>query len=357
MKNSKAYFRGCLLGGAIGDAFGYPVEMLSWKEIQREYGEQGIKDLVLHKEKGKALISDDTQLTTFTVDGLLWADRRAKQRGIYGYTPCIFYGYQKWLYTQTGSFADKNYEFLLNGEILNWEDLFVRRGPGTTSLQVLPGCINGKYGTMTNPINSSKGSGAVMRAAPVGMYFYDDSKMAFKIGCETGAITHGHATGYLPAGCLAYLIAEILSGAEIYPAVCGMLDELKEHEGHEEAYEAIQRALALIKSQDDSVGKSDRKAADLIDLEAIGSGWTGEEALALAIYCALRYPQDFESAICLAANHSGNSDTVAAICGNILGAYLGCLEIPFRWIMKVELADLMVHGADKMLFAVNEQRN
>lgn len=354
MKNSKAYFRGCLLGGAVGDALGYPVERLTRKEIQQQYGENGITEPVLDEHCGKALISDDTQMTTFTVDGLLWADSRAKEKGIYGYTPCIFYAYQKWLYTQTGSFADKNYEFLLEGEVLGWEGLFARRGPGKTSIPTLAGCINGKYGTIGNRINNSKGSGAVMRAAPVGMYFYDDSKMAFKIGCESGAITHGHSSGYLPAGFLAYIIAELLSGANLESAVRGGLSELKEYEGYEETYEAVSRALSLAKSQDASFYRSEQEVSSLIDISAIGRGWTGEEALALAIYCAMRYPGDFAAAMRLAVNHDGNSDTVAAVCGNILGAYLGSLEIPFRWILQVELADLMVHGADKMLSAIND---
>lgn len=355
MKNSKAYFRGCLLGGAIGDALGYPMEMMTRKEIEDRYGEHGIREMILDETSGKALISDDTQMTTFTVDGLIWANTRAKQRGIYGYTPCIFYAYQKWLYTQTGYFADKNYEFLLKGEVLEWEELYTQRGPGRTSIPTLAGCINGKYGTIANPINNSKGSGAVMRAAPVGLYFYEDSKMAFRIGCESGAITHGHPSGYLPAGFLAYLIAEIISGASLECAVTGGLEELSGYEGSRETCEAVMRAVSLAKNQDQSVGRSDQEISDLIDIEAIGGGWTGEEALALAVYCAMRYPDNFEAAMFLAINHNGNSDTVAAICGNILGAYLGSLEIPFNWILQLELADLMVHGADKMLAALQEE--
>lgn len=354
MKNSKDYFRGCLLGGAIGDAMGYPVELSAWKEIQEQYGENGVAELPLDDVTGKALISDDTQMTVFTVDGLLWADRRARTKGIYGYTPCLFYAYQKWLYTQTGNFADKNYDFLLKGEILEREELYTQRGPGKTCIPTLAGCINGKYGTIANRINNSKGSGAVMRAAPVGMYFCNDSRMAFKIGCESGAITHGHSDGYLPAGFLAYLIAEILSGANLQSAVNGGLSELARWEGGTNTYEAVSRAVALAGSQDQSLGRSEQRTSDLIDIEAIGGGWTGDEALAMGVYCALRYPDDFESAMRLAVNQTGNSDTVAAICGNILGAYLGSLEIPFQWIMQVELADLMVYGADRIFKAVNE---
>lgn len=352
MKNSKAYFRGCLLGGAIGDAYGYPVEFLKHDEILAEYGVDGICNLVWNESSKKALFSDDTQLTTFTVDGLLWADSRAKTRGIYAYIPCIFYAYQKWLYTQTGSFADKNYRFLLEGEVLNWEGLFARRGPGKTSLKTLSNCINGKYGTLKNRINNSKGSGAVMRAAPIGLYFYNEAKMAFKMGCESGAITHGSPSGYLPAGCLAFLIAEMIQGKELEQAVFNVFSELRQYDDYEETYEVLKKAVTLANSPKDDIGSSELREAELADLHSLGGGWTGEEALAMAVYCALKHSEDFEAALWLAVNHDGNSDTIGAICGNILGAYMGSLEIPYRWIQEVELADLMVHGADKMLEAV-----
>ena len=55
--------RGCLFGGAVGDALGYPVEFLSEKEIFSRFGEGGILQYVLDEESGKASISDDTQMT------------------------------------------------------------------------------------------------------------------------------------------------------------------------------------------------------------------------------------------------------------------------------------------------------
>lgn len=345
MKKSKAYYRGCLLGGAAGDALGYNVEFLSIDEIKSTYGDQGIRDLIRDETTGKALISDDTQMTAFTVDGLIWADGKAKSKGIYSYTPCLFYSYQKWLYTQTGSFADTNYEFLLKGEILRWEELYARRSPGATCLGSLSESINAKYGTLKDRINDSKGCGAVMRAAPVGLYFAGDAKLAFKIGCESGAITHGHPSGYLSAGLLAWIISEIILGVEIRYAVLSGLEELRKWKGHEEVLAIVEKALALAANA----------AAEELDpyegLVSIGEGWVGEEAIAIAIYCALVYQHDFREAVCLAANHSGDSDSTAAICGNILGAYLGSLEIPYKWIGELELSDLMVQGADELLAA------
>lgn len=340
MKHSKAYYRGCLLGGAIGDALGYQVEFQNLEEIRKNYGSEGIKDLALDTSIGRALVSDDTQLTAFTVDGLLWANSRAIKNGVYAYIPCLFYAYQKWLYTQTGSFADKNYRFLLGGEILRWEELFARRAPGKTCLSSLSDSINGKYGTIKNPINNSKGCGAVMRAAPVGLYFWDDPKMAFKIGCESGAITHGHPDGYLPAGFFAWSIAMIVNGHELVDSFQSGLEELKKHKKHETCAALFEKAMMLAENKE--------IASDLA-ISQLGEGWTGDEAMAIAIYCSLAEKESYSNAVCLAVNHSGDSDSTGAICGNLMGAYLGSLEIPYHWINHVELSDLMVHGADKLL--------
>ena len=331
-----------MIGGAVGDALGYPVEFLSLDEIRETYGEKGIQEPVCEEATGKALVSDDTQTLAFTMDGLLWADRKAKEKGIYAYTPCIFYAYQKWLYTQTGHFAEKSYEFLLQGEILKWEELFARRTPGESILQALAGSINGKYGTMRNPINNSKGYNTVARVAPVGLYFYEDPRKAFKIGCESAAITHGHPTAYLTAGFFAHLISMIIQVISLERAAEVSVKNLSLHKHSEESVGALKRAMELAGSD-----APEEKA-----IASLGEGWTAEEAMAIALYAALKHPEDYETALRTVVNQSGNSDGTGAICGNLLGAYLGTLEIPYRWMQNVELSELMSIGADRLLAAV-----
>lgn len=344
MKDSKGYFRGCLLGGAVGDALGHPVESLTLDEIKNRFGADGIRNPIRSEVTGKALISDATQMTIFTVDGLLWADSRARNKGLYAYVPCVFYAYQKWYFTQTGHFADKDYEFLLKGEVLEWEELFVRRAPETATLDALAGSIRSKYGTTRNRINSSQGCGAVVRTAPVGMYFLADPEKAFQIGIETGALTHGHPDSYLTAGFFAETIALILSGLELEQAITTALQTLKRKKEGKTSFELISRALAAATSDRDPK----------LVMEDLGDGWTGGEAMARGLYCALRHRDDFETAVCLAVNQNGNSSDPAAICGNLLGASLGSLEIPYPWIRDVELSDLMVHGSDKLLKAAKD---
>ena len=73
MKRKSEYFQGCLIGGAVGDALGWPVEFMRYSQIKGKYGKAGIHDLVI-SSSGKAEITDDTQMTIFTAEGILRAD-------------------------------------------------------------------------------------------------------------------------------------------------------------------------------------------------------------------------------------------------------------------------------------------
>jgi ADP-ribosylglycohydrolase len=81
LRRDQAHLRGCLLGGAVGDALGEPVEFISLAEIRARYGPAGITDPDASRE-GLVRITDDTQMTLFTADGLLRAMTRMADRGI-----------------------------------------------------------------------------------------------------------------------------------------------------------------------------------------------------------------------------------------------------------------------------------
>ena len=63
-------FRGCLIAGAAGDALGYAVEFKREDEIFSEYGKDGITEYDLILDDDIAEISDDTQMTLFTAEGM-----------------------------------------------------------------------------------------------------------------------------------------------------------------------------------------------------------------------------------------------------------------------------------------------
>ena len=97
-------FRGCLIGGAAGDALGYAVEFMREGSIFARYGAGGITEYAL--KDGKALISDDTQMTLFTAAGLMNATAQAGT-GTAGYAGHIRLAYLDWLRTQEERFPPK----------------------------------------------------------------------------------------------------------------------------------------------------------------------------------------------------------------------------------------------------------
>ena len=87
---------------------------------------------------------------------------------------------------------------------------------------------------------------------------------------------------------------------------------------------------------------------DLDAIRELGEGFAAEETLAIAIYCALKYENDFERAMIAAVNHSGDSDSVASVTGNILGAFLGVRKIPTKFLRPLEMLDIIAEIADDL---------
>ena len=345
----KDLFIASLLGGAIGDALGYPVEFMKLKEIKEKFGHKGITELILDSKTGKALISDDTQMTLFTADGIVWACERDSNRTGLFTRDGIYPSYLRWYYTQTNEMPTSSDEGLLEsqcheekGSILNYKELFSQREPGVSCLTAF---ASGTMGTIMKPINDSKGCGGVMRIAPVGLFLHKDPKNAFKVGCEVAAITHGNPTGYLSAGMLAAIIAELINGKNIIESTKGALKILKRYPNHEETLNIIELAIELSNSED-----KDEEA-----ILEIGEGWVAEEALAIALYCALK-EKDLKKALIMSVNHDGDSDSTGAICGNILGAYYGIKAFPKEWVNNLELEALIINMGSK-LFDMASKRN
>ncbi|MCS7202657.1 MAG: ADP-ribosylglycohydrolase family protein [Dictyoglomus sp.] len=324
-------FRGCLIGGAIGDALGYPVEFLKREEILKIYGNEGITDLIV-KDNSNSEFSDDTQMTLFTAEGILiFENYKIINSSYVDHKKVMYHSYLRWLYTQ--GFPLKNFEEINVGFLIKIRELYKIKAPGKTCISALS---SGKMGTLDNPINNSKGCGGVMRIAPCGLAY--PKNVAFDMAVDFSAITHGHPTGYLAGGALAYFISAIIDGLDLEEALMEVISKLKNCKKSEELVEALIEAYKLSKS---SLG-------DISAIPKLGQGFTGEEALSISLYCALKYRNDFRKALISAVNHDGDSDSTGAITGNILGAYLGIDNIPKEWIQKIELKDVILKIADDL---------
>ena len=321
------HFTGCMVGGAVGDALGAPIEFDSISGIRAKFGKQGIVDFT-EFPNNTGEFTDDTQMALFTAEGLLRAIHRQMLKGIGGALPAItHHSYLRWLHTQgipvkRENIADGAYD-IEKGWLLQQRVLFKQRAPGNT---IVTSLSSGHCGKIENPINNSKGCGTVMKIAPVGLIFHGQNKVAFETACEISAITHGHPSGYLSAGFLASVIADITNGLSLMMSVKNGLALLRTWDGHEETTRAIEKALNLFHQTKNGKDKISPEG-----LEELGGGWVAEEALAISLYASLIYENDFEKGVLLAVNHSGDSDSTGSITGNILGLINGYENIPLKW--------------------------
>lgn len=317
----KARYSGCLLGTAVGDALGAPTEFLSWSDIVTRFGPEGVRELEPWRGFPAGSFTDDTEMTLATARGLLAAadsvlggDHKAAARAVYD-------EYLRWLDLQ--------------------DDPFHRRGPGQTCLSAL---MSGRMGTVTEPLNLSKGCGGVMRVAPVGLALAGRPDEAFALGAATAATTHGHPCGYGSAGCAAAIVARLTAAEPLDEAVEA---ELARPDLDDDTREVCRRAVELARAgagPDEVLAR--RMPAGPGGGPPLGEGWVGEEALAIALYCALAFTRTsggpeavFQAAVRAAANHSGDTDSTAAITGAILGAALGEAAVPRRWAETIEAGD------------------
>lgn len=346
--------RGCIFGGAVGDALGYPVEFLREEQIFRKYGEHGITAYTKDPQSGKALISDDTQMSLFTANGLMVGDTRGAMRGIQG-EPRVYVmkAYKDWLKTQESSLQEINkYERFTDAGGFSWlldvPELYARRAPGTTCIAALQdGTEYGDY--VKAKRNHSKGCGGIMRVAPLAVnYHLNNIRLLDMEGAQLAAITHGHSLGYMPAAVLVHVINRIvfppqgkaLPLKEIVLEARDTVASIFEGDPHlPELVDIINRAVML---------SGNNAVDDLNNIHRLGEGWAAEETLGISLYCALRHQDDFSAGILAAVNHNGDSDSTGAVTGNILGALLGYDAIADQWKQGLELSDVILEMADDL---------
>ncbi|MDH6112410.1 ADP-ribosylglycohydrolase [Kitasatospora sp. MAP12-15] len=327
--------RGCLLGGAIGDALGAGIEFDSIEKIRAAHGPQGVTGYVpAYGLRGA--VTDDTQMVLFTVDGLIRAHVR-RDTGAWHPPSDVHRAYLRWAATQHDWGPDERRPDL--GWLGREEWLYAQRAPGSACLSGLSGPDAERLGTLDAPKNPhSKGCGTVMRAAPFGLLLGWEPGLVFQLALECSVLTHGHPTGYLSAGSLAVIVHTVLRGGTLEEGVQLALAQLAERTGHEETTAALRGALDAVRSGPPSVER----------VAALGEGWVAEEALAIGVYCAL-VAEDVRSGLLLAVNHSGDSDSTGTVCGSLLGALHGETALPAEWVAELEGRGTLLQLADDLV--------
>lgn len=351
--------RGSLIGGAVGDALGYPVEFMSLTAIRNKYGERGITNFELDA-RGLAVVSDDTQMTLFTANGLMFGVTRSNNYGAVADLPCyVMEAYKEWYQTQT---RVEDYNAFHTCWIRDIKELNVCRAPGNTCLSALRDVYNVN--------NNSKGCGGIMRVAPVALYLSSENERAArhsnatyfpkesidKYAGECAAITHKHPLGYMSAALFVDVLYQLLNTEErvTFDMVCMYVESAlstlmnlyttkPEATALGELWYISKRAIELAKK-------------DMEDTEAIrelGEGWVAEETWAIALYCVLKHLDSFEDAIVAAVNHDGDSDSTGSVCGNLMGVIVGYNGIPEKYKTNIELKNVMLAIADDMVHGCN----
>ncbi len=345
--------RGCIFGGAVGDALGYPVEFLQEGQIFSQYGPGGITSYTKDKVSGKALISDDTQMSLFTANGLLVGDTRGAMRGIRGRPRAyVIKAYKDWLKTQESSMSEVNrYERHTRAGGCSWlldvPELYARRAPGNTCLSALQeGTEYEDY--VEAQRNNSNGCGGIMRVAPLAVnYQLNNIRTLDMEGAQLAAITHGHSLGYMPAAVLVHVINRIVFPQEDERMSLKEI-VLEARDTVAQIFDGDPYLRKLVEIIDRAVALSENSTDDLANIHQLGEGWVAEETLGISLYCALRHQDSFSAGVIAAVNHRGDSDSTGAVTGNILGALLGYDAIDDQWKKDLELSDVILEIADDL---------
>lgn len=341
--------RGTLVGGAVGDALGYEVEFMSMKSILKKYGENGITRFSSDKNH-LAHFSDDTQMSLFTLEGLMNGVMASKAGPVSDILPHIKEAYLNWYKTQTLTPRQ------LQGSWLgNIKALWARRAPGLTCMSALEALEKER-----EVHNTSKGCGGVMRVAPIGIFnaahrhIYSFEDTAILAG-RAAELTHKHIASTLASALLATtvencIIDETVDRMQLSFILTGGMMMLRRYfPGHDEE---IKEFCSLIEKAME-LGKGDIPEREAI--AQLGEGWVGDEALAIAVFSVMRHIDDFEKCIVCAVNHDGDSDSTGAIAGNVIGAILGYSAIPRHFLDTLELEPVLVSMADDLCADVNNR--
>lgn len=309
---------GCLLGGALGDALGYPIEFEKVSQMSQDHD--------FDKIVGKLIVSDDTQMTLFTANALL-LDGNLRIN--------TWNCYQDWLETQF-----KQGKSELSHRPISWlmeyPEMYASREPGRTCLMTL---MRGIPGDLNEPINQSKGCGALMRVAPLA---FIDREDPYSVAIENSALTHGHQMSHIASAALVSLLRYISEGETLCDSVSLMRQDIKR----------IFMGSLEVKVFDDllqqAIFASEKDFDDMEIISRLGEGWVAEETLAIALYCSLKYSNDLKKALRVAVLHDGDSDSTGSVTGQMLGTLLGAKKLPQEEIKRLDLLEPLMKMIERL---------
>ncbi|MEU6353914.1 ADP-ribosylglycohydrolase family protein [Streptomyces sp. NPDC047072] len=324
---------GALIGLALGDALGFPTEFNDVPSILAKSGPWRQMGLWT-----PAVVSDDTQMTLAVGRAL----RTATDRGL---------------------LAPKRLERPLREEFVDWyQSPENNRAPGNTCLRACYLLKDENLPWQDASQIGSKGCGANMRVAPVGLVPGLSAEQRAGAAQLQAALTHGHPTGLAASDLTAYAVRLLADGAEPASLVTMLRSYAVANRGryHErwlgDLWTRGQDPTSgrfIARGWDECIAVLDRLEAALRTVSpeddpclATGGGWIAEEALATGLLCFLLFPEEPLTALRRAACSSGDSDSIACLTGAFAGAHLGADAWPREWADRIEYgSELVTLGA------------
>ncbi|MCX5376605.1 ADP-ribosylglycohydrolase family protein [Streptomyces sp. NBC_00091] len=326
--------RGTLLGSAIGDALGAPLAGLSLEALRETHGPAGLTEPApAHGRRGA--VTAATQLTLFTVDGLIRAHVRRDAGGWHPPTD-VHRAHLRWAATQRDWGPDERRKD--NGWLALEEWLYARRDPARACLT---GFADDTLGTLEQPKNpTARDAAATVRSAPFGLLVGWEPALVLQLAVECATQSHGHPTAYLSAGALAVIVHGMTRGDSLDTAVQRALTLLATRPGHQPVTGALRRAVTAV-----TLGAPGPRTVESLTPGDGGEGHDAGDTLAIAVYCAL-VAEDVPHGLRLAVNHGGDSTATGALCGALLGALHGETALPAGWLAELEGRATILELAD-----------
>lgn len=341
MQLSQEAYRGCLLGMAVGDAMGYPVDSLSLDEIRNNYGPNGLLgyDLV----NGYADVTSYTQLAAFTCNGLLIALTRGQMLG--KMAPLVKYvglSSREWVASQRPwGRPERTFCWLLQRS-----DICRRYCMDTRMLDTLS---RDNLGTPEDPTNAYTSPSGLTTAIAVGLFYYPQRislRELDRLGAETVALITGNPMAFLSGAALSHMVSRSLCDATIpmKTLVMDAIHAVNEQFSHQYPNQCREISnllrLALTLEADSSLATWD--VMEKLRCE------TAAQVLAGAVYACMAGGEEFDASMIIAVNHSGRSAAVGAVTGALLGLRQTESALPEFYMECLEPADTLRELADDL---------
>lgn len=336
MKNNMDAYRGCLLGLAVGDAMGMPVDDMTLENIRQNYGPSGLLGYDLRSDYAE--ITSYTQLAAYICNALLLSASRGKGDQQLDY---VKLGLKEW--TRSQQFArDPEPSYCWVAKLPAFRRRHCRDARMLDTLRLAA------MGFPEKGPNKYNTPGALTSAIAVGMFYHPQRMTPPRIGelaAQIVSLTHGDPTAFLSASVLAYAITGILLEPEMpleeqFSAAISAMDHQFRNK-YSECYTVAATLTAALE-----LAKAAEPMSEVMERFQC---YSAMNCLAGSIYASLANREDFDTAMITAVNHSGYSSAVAGITGAVLGAHMGYHALPDFYLESLEPVKALCQLADDMV--------